>query len=114
VTSRPPRNPFLQTPQQALDYEIAQEQASALGRLGRRLEATLAALAAFDAEVVGEAADVRARRTVLVGEAGVALWHFIVQRETLGLRDTPRVLRDYRVPDEVRNRMGIVAPSRRG
>ena len=32
----------------ALDYEIAQEQASALGRLGRALEAALAALAAYD------------------------------------------------------------------
>ena len=29
-----------------LEYEIAQERASALGRLGRRLEAALAALAA--------------------------------------------------------------------
>jgi plasmid stabilization system protein ParE len=29
-----------------LEYEIAQEKASALGRLGRRLEAALAALAA--------------------------------------------------------------------
>jgi hypothetical protein len=32
----------------ALDYEIAQEQASALGRMGRALEAALAALAAYD------------------------------------------------------------------
>lgn len=111
MTSRPPRNPFLQSPQQALDYEIVQEQASTLGRLGRRLEAALAALAAFDAEATDDTG-ARLRRTALVGEAGVALWHFIVQREALGLRDTPRVLRDYRVPDEVRNRMGIVAPPR--
>src|SRR4051812_6111840 len=32
-----------------LDHEFAQERASALGRLGRALEAALAALAAFDA-----------------------------------------------------------------
>src|ERR1700719_3556258 len=32
----------------ALDYEIAQEQVSALGRMGRALEAALAALAEYD------------------------------------------------------------------
>jgi hypothetical protein len=114
VSVRPPRsNPFAKTPLQALDYEIAQEQASTLGRLGRRLEATLAALAAFDAVASCVAQEDRRRRAALVGEAGVALWHFVVQREVLGLRDTPRVLRDYGVPDEVRNRMGIVTPPRR-
>jgi hypothetical protein len=32
----------------ALDYEIAQEQASALGRLGRAIEGALSALASHD------------------------------------------------------------------
>jgi hypothetical protein len=96
-----------QTPQTALDYEIAQEMASALGRLGRDLEATLAALAAFDAEPTDlPAADRRSARIALVRTAAQALWHFVVQRESIGLRDTVRVLRDYRVPNEVRDRMG--------
>lgn len=92
----------------ALDYEIAQEKASTLGRLGRRLEQALAALAAFDAARTGPSMAERDRdtRRALVGDAGVALWHFVVQRESVGLRDSPRVLRDYRVPDEVRDRMG--------
>ena len=45
-------------------------------------------------------------RLLVVAEASVALWHFIVQREACGLRDTRHVLRDYRVPPEVAARMG--------
>jgi hypothetical protein len=33
----------------------------------------------------------------------------VVQRESCGLRDPRPVIRDYRVPAEVQNRMGIVA-----
>jgi hypothetical protein len=36
-------------PGAALEYEIAREKAASLGRLGRRLEAALEALSAFDA-----------------------------------------------------------------
>jgi hypothetical protein len=100
----------------ALDYEIAQEQASALGRLGRALEAALAALAAYDGVAPydqgagGPAPDPEGpkTRTKLVQEASHALWCFIVQRESCGLRDPRPVIRDYRVPAEVQNRMGIV------
>jgi Family of unknown function (DUF6665) len=119
----------------ALDYEIAQEQASALGRLGRALEAALLALAEFDRGVAGgpdrmpayepaadwSAAEVAAQdasllpaehrktRANLVAAASHALWCFIVQRESCGLRDPRPVIRDYRVPAEVQNRMGIMA-----
>jgi hypothetical protein len=101
----------------ALDYEIAHEKASNLGRLGRKLEATLAALAAFDAqvdeEVIGSSRH-RTEREALVAEAGEVLWCFIVQREACGLRDSTRVMRDYGVPAEVRLRMGIFpAPEQR-
>ena len=93
----------------ALDYEIAREKASALGRLGRRLEAALAALAVFDAQAGEEPAssERRERRDALVAEAGDVLWSFIVQREACGLRDSNRAMRDYGVPAEVRLRMGI-------
>ena len=86
----------------ALDYEIAQEQAAALGRLGRALEAALAALSESDR---GRAAPSAARRQ-LVARASDALWCFMVQREACGLRDPRPVMRDYRVPVEVQNRMG--------
>jgi hypothetical protein len=94
----------------ALDYEIAQEQASALGRLGRMLEAALAALSDHDRS----SREPSARRAELVAEAGDALWCFMVQREACGLRDPRPVLRDYRVPAEVRNRMGIFAGRSKG
>ena len=86
----------------ALDYEIAQERANALGRLGRRLETALAALADYDR--TNAARD--AGRRQLVQEASDALWHFIVQREACGLRDPRPVMRDYRVPGEVYAGMG--------
>lgn len=98
-----------ENPAAALDYEIAHEKASALGRLGRRLEAALAALAAFDMESKDEASRAlrRQQRTELVAAAGEVLWCFIVQREACGLRDSARAMRDYGVPAEVRLRMGV-------
>jgi hypothetical protein len=99
----------------ALDYEIAQEQASALGRLGRALEAALAALLEFDRLHDDARGDLEraGKRLRLVQDAGDALWCFMVQREACGLRDPRPVLRDYRVPTEVQNRMGIVTGRRR-
>jgi hypothetical protein len=100
-----------ENPAAALDYEIAREKAWALGRAGRRLEAALAALAAFDAQTEEEApaspAVRRERRDALVASAGEVLWSFIVQREACGLRDSNRAMRDYGVPAEVLLRMGI-------
>ncbi len=90
-----------------LEVEIAKEKAASLGRLGRRLEAALAALSGFDA---GQAQARRSgQREALVAHAGMALWHFVVQREACGLRDSTRVMQDYRVPSEVRARMGVFA-----
>lgn len=91
----------------ALDYEIAQEQASALGRLGRALEAALAALVDYD----GAGHERNAERARLVQNAADALWCFLVQRDACGLRDPRPVIRDYQVPAEVQNRMGIVPGS---
>ena len=104
------------SPIDLLEDEFAQEKASALGRMGRALEAALAALAAFDARERHEApaAGRGELRAALVTEASVALWHFVVQREACGLRDLRYVLRDYRVPAEVAARMGALsdAPAR--
>jgi hypothetical protein len=95
------------TPADVLDYEIVQEQAAALGRMGRALEAALARLKEFDAAHTGAAAPVRQARRALVMEAGHALWMFVVQREACGLRDFSAVMRDYDVPDEVQQHMGL-------
>jgi hypothetical protein len=97
------------TPADLLETEIIQEQASALGRLGRGLETALQTLREFDAECVGSSPDFDTkRRAVLVAEAGYALWLFVVQREACGLRDSRTVMRDYAVPPEVQVRMGLL------
>jgi hypothetical protein len=97
-----------------LHEEFAREKASALGRLGRALEAALDALARFDAGERRDTspADARQLRATLVAEASAALWHFVVQREACGLRDLRYVLRDYRVPSEVAARMGALPDER--
>ena len=85
-----------------LEYELAQERASALGRLGGRLEAALADLAACPRTANSD----RKIRDSLVQQAGYALWLFIVQREACGLNDSAQVMRSYGVPKEVYVRMG--------
>jgi hypothetical protein len=116
-----PSLPPFRTPVEVLGHEILQEQASALGRLGRGLEAALAALRAFDTAHSREnratgpetpPGEHQARRA-LVDAAGEALWMFVVQRESCGLRDSRNVMRDYKVPAEVQERMGIF-PARKG
>jgi hypothetical protein len=113
----PSRNPKLsadRTPAAALDYEIAQEMAAALGRHGRRLERSLLVLAQFDETVTVDGQSRDRERRILVADAGDALWHFMVQREACGLRDSRQVMRDYRVPPEVQYRMGILGISDQG
>ena len=100
-----PRN---QTPLDVLEYELVQEQAAALGRMGRALEAALAKLRAFDADYRRD--ERRQERQALVREAGRALWMFVVQREACGLRDSRTILRDYNVPGEVMLHAGWSEP----
>ena len=103
MSLRPPGAYARAAPVVALDYEIAQERASALGRLGRALEAALVALADYD----NSQAERDATRTRLVQDASDALWCLMVQREACGLRDPRPVLRHYGVPAEVYARMGV-------
>jgi hypothetical protein len=102
------------TPTDLLDYEIVQEQASALGRMGRALEAALAELREFDVAhpPSGAPPSGRQERRKLVAAAGHALWMFVVQREACGLRDSRTIMRDYKVPPEVFERMGVLPPRR--
>ena len=105
---------FDRVPVNALDYEIAHEKASALGRMGRALEEALARLREFDAAHLrfhAEASTRQARHT-LVTEAGHALWMFVVQRESCGLRDSRTIMREYGVPGEVQRCMGAAVVRR--
>ena len=112
MTARPPHLPSrianIWTVNPTLEYELAQEKASALGRLGRGLEAALEALRAFDAAITEPNIETRRERRALVAQAGHALWLFVVQREAIGLRDSRQIMRDYRVPAEVQGCMGLL------
>jgi hypothetical protein len=113
-----------------LQGELLQEKAANLGRLARRLEHALAALAEHDAaqeRTSGSAAapgrgaappfnkerpnakpenhDRGGLRERLLADAGEALFLYVVQREVLGLRGTAQALNDMGVPRDVRLRM---------
>jgi hypothetical protein len=103
----------LRPPVDILHYEIVQEQASALGRMGRTLEQALARLREFDAAhaAAETPASMQPARRKLVLEAGQALWMFVVQREASGLRDSRHIMRSYNVPGEVQLCMGLIPAS---
>src|ERR1700738_2737941 len=96
---------FHRTPIDVLAYELAEEKASALGRMGRALEQALARLREFDAAHPRAEAPASAQqaRRILVQEAGHALWMFVVQREACGMRDSRAIMRTYNVPGEVQH-----------
>lgn len=108
------RKPF-SPPVDTLDHELLAEKATALGRVGRSLDAALADLRAFDAAHPrphggpADAATARRRRE-LVQAAGRALWMFAVQREACGLYETRSLKRDLAIPPEVWDCMGMMAP----
>lgn len=92
--------------QAALEAEILEERATALGNSGRRLATTLARLAAFDRgealpPVVGQSGKPPPDRATLLAEAREALWYLVVQREACGLWSSEEVLAAYAVPREV-------------
>jgi hypothetical protein len=102
-------DPRRQMAPDGIDYELAQEMASALGRHGRALDAALTALRAFDASATPGSTGPgdRSTRTMLVRTAADAFWCFIVQREACGLRDAQVVLEYYKVPSDVLRQAGI-------
>jgi hypothetical protein len=114
MSLRPPASPSSVPAHQAaltaLDAEIMAEQASALGRAGRRLENALADLAGFDAGTLPKRRGRKPApdRPALLAEARRALWYLVVQREACGVRNTAELLAVYAVPAEVSH--GITLP----
>ena len=86
----------VETGEAVLRYELMEEQAAALGRMGRKAEAALAALKAHEGE----------GRAEVLKAAADAVWCFLVQREIMGLRDRATIVREYDIPKEVMNRLG--------
>ncbi len=106
MSLRPPASassiPARQAALGAIDSEIVAEQASSLGRAGRRLEAALADLSAFDAGTLRRRrGQSQADRPSLLAEARQALWYLVVQREACGMRNNAELLSVYSVPAEV-------------
>ena len=91
-----------------LDYELREQKAQTLGAVARQVEQALAVLRAFDArDPRSEGED---RRSALLDEAADRVWAFMIQRELCGFRNWEAVVRDYRIPREVLNRVGQVRP----
>jgi hypothetical protein len=91
--------------------EIAEEQAGALGRSGRRLEQVLALLRAHEASSARNEPRESASRERLLWELAERVEAFIVHREACGLRDFRHVLEHYQIPGEVLARVGARRPS---
>ena len=83
----------------AVEQELQNERASALGESGRKIEATLAALA--------DANDLRPLEDRIY-EAATAVWYFIILRESLHFYDHQAALTFYDVPPHVMARVGVV------
>lgn len=86
----------------ALAYEAAQETATALGRIGSKLETALEALRRHDATE-----NPNQDRDILLQEAADAAWILFIQRDHLGLRTDHHLLNTYDIPKEVMARVGV-------
>jgi len=88
----------------ALEAEIHSEQAAALKAAAVKLQEALAKLETCKAS----------ERKELVQRAAVRAWHYIVQRESMGLTHTTAALDFYKVPGEVRRHIGATPVVRAG
>lgn len=99
MSLRPPQNLSsfrFETGESALNVELMAEQAASLGRAGKRVEKTLAALRrASDAE-----------RPAALKDAADAVWGLFIQRELMGQRNQKAVIAHYGIPPEVLVRLG--------
>ena len=90
----------VQTGLDVLDYKLAGEMATSLGRAGAAVEATLA--------VLGTCEPGRADRPRTLDAAARAVHAYFIQREACGLRRHADVIREYGIPKEVLARVGAV------
>lgn len=102
-----PKAPITQAAREAslsgVERELKGEQAVSLGRYGREVERTLAALQGADAP------DPETRLR-LVQDCAEAVWRYFIQREALGLHNHDLVVKHYAIPGEVLARVGSGRP----
>jgi hypothetical protein len=97
----------------ALDYEVAQQKAETLGRIGQQVEQALEQLRSLQAS--GELSpELRAQRSALLDKAADRVWAMMVQREICGLRHWDAAVKQYAIPREVLNRMGRIGKEGQG
>jgi hypothetical protein len=96
---------------EALDHEIAEEKAGALGRAGRRLEHAVTQWREQEQHASREPGT-DSQRERLLWELAERLEAFVVQREACGLRDSSTVLRFYGIPVEAWTRVGAARRTR--
>ena len=96
---------------------VREETAATLGRAGSKLQAAVAALAAFDragehrpatesASSLSLSSSAPAARQPLLREAALALWECVVQREAIGITDHDLLEQLYGVTTELWHLMG--------
>jgi hypothetical protein len=81
-----------------LGHEILAEKAAALGRAGRKVEASLARLREHDGD--------EALRAPLLKAAAEAVHAYFIQRELCGLRRHDAIIREHDIPRAVLVRLG--------
>jgi hypothetical protein len=80
-----------------LETELQSERAAALGAAGRKVETALAELARGDTEQ-------------RLDDAGTAVWHYMILRESLHMYDHEAAFAIYGVPARVLARVGVIRP----
>lgn len=90
-----------------IKQEVAEEQAGALGRAGRRLEQALDVFRNYETSTAPLAP---AKRERLLWDLAEHVYAFVVQREACGLRDSRQVLEHFGVPREALARVGARRP----
>jgi hypothetical protein len=89
-----------------VEKELQAEKAAALGRAGEALAAAMAALHKVEAALAAAGPEdkpaLRVRRRELREIAAEKLWYALVQREAIGIFQHEGMLREHRVPPEVR------------
>jgi hypothetical protein len=83
-------------PMAAIEAELQEERAYALGLAGKKVETAMAELA------------VRRDTEQALDDAGTAVWHYLIARESLGMYDHEESLGVYGVPGKVLARVGII------
>ncbi len=94
-----PKHPALpHDPIAAIEHELQEERAYALGLAGKAVEAALVQVSAARPQDLER----------LLDDAGTSVWKYLIVREALGLRDHREVLDLIGVPGRVLARVGIL------